>query len=173
MTTEKDARRALPQWREDFPVEWEGDQYVTRRELAKFLTLGSGLLACATAAVAIRARLHEPMTYTAQRIASINALAPGESLLFRYPTPDDPCILIRLRSGVFAAFSQICTHLSCAVVYRAVDQEQLFCPCHHGVFECGETPGGARPIAGPPDRPLPRIALEVRGDELFAIGSDA
>ena len=38
-----------PRWREDFPVRWDEDHYVTRRELAKFLTLGSGLLAGAKA----------------------------------------------------------------------------------------------------------------------------
>ena len=31
----KDAR-----WRQDFPVEWESDNYVTRREMVKFLALG-------------------------------------------------------------------------------------------------------------------------------------
>ncbi len=34
-----------PKWRQDFPIEWEGDQYVTRREMVKFMTLGSLLLA--------------------------------------------------------------------------------------------------------------------------------
>ena len=28
-------------WRDDFPVRWDDDNYMTRRELAKFLTLGS------------------------------------------------------------------------------------------------------------------------------------
>jgi Rieske Fe-S protein len=27
-----------------------------------------------------------------------------------------------------------------------------------------------RQLAGPPPRPLPRIALEIRGDEIFATG---
>jgi hypothetical protein len=36
-----------PKWRTDFPIEWEGDHYVTRREMVKFLTLGSVLLAAA------------------------------------------------------------------------------------------------------------------------------
>ena len=31
-------------WRKDFPIEWEGDNYVSRREMVKFLTLGSFLL---------------------------------------------------------------------------------------------------------------------------------
>ena len=32
-------------WRDDFPIEWEGDNYVSRREMVKFLTLGSLFLA--------------------------------------------------------------------------------------------------------------------------------
>ena len=45
--TSRDPQAACPlrQWREDFPIEWENDHYVTRRELTKFLTLGSALLA--------------------------------------------------------------------------------------------------------------------------------
>ena len=35
----------MTRWRNDFPVRWDEDNYMTRRELAKFLTLGSGLLA--------------------------------------------------------------------------------------------------------------------------------
>ncbi len=34
-------------WRDDFPIEWEGDNYVSRREMVKFLTLGSLFLAVA------------------------------------------------------------------------------------------------------------------------------
>ena len=41
-----------PRWREDFPVRWDDDHYMTRRELAKFLTLGSGLLAGVNALIA-------------------------------------------------------------------------------------------------------------------------
>ena len=51
------ARR--PRWREDFPVRWDEDNYMTRRELAKFLTLGSALLAGVNALIAIRhPRIH-------------------------------------------------------------------------------------------------------------------
>ena len=35
----KDCPKA-PKWRTDFPIEWEGDHYVSRREMVKFLTLG-------------------------------------------------------------------------------------------------------------------------------------
>ena len=42
-----------PRWREDFPILWDEDHYVTRRELAKFLTLGSGTIVAATVGVAV------------------------------------------------------------------------------------------------------------------------
>ncbi len=162
-----DEKRRLPAWQADFPIDWDQDHYITRRELAKFLALGSALVAGANVAVAVVGRLHSEPRYTEKRIASAAALTAGQSLLFRYPTDRDPCILVRTREGVLVAFSSVCTHLSCAVVYRASD-DRLFCPCHRGLFECG--PGGARPIEGPPERPLPQIVLSVRGDDVFATG---
>ena len=44
---QKDAR-----WRDDFPVNWESDNYVTRREMVKFLALGSLTIAGANAVLA-------------------------------------------------------------------------------------------------------------------------
>ena len=162
-----DGRTRLPQWKEDFPIRWEEDHYVTRRELAKFLTLGSALLVGANAAVAIAGRARRAKSFEPRRVAAASALAPGQALLFRYPTEEDPCILVRTRAGALVAFSQVCTHLSCAVVYRASD-DKLYCPCHEGLFACDPGERGAQPLEGPPERPLPRIVLEVRGDDVYA-----
>ncbi|HYG67889.1 MAG TPA: Rieske 2Fe-2S domain-containing protein, partial [Anaeromyxobacteraceae bacterium] len=87
------------------------------------------------------------------------------SLLFRYPTDGDPCILLRLDDGRLVAYSQVCTHLSCAIVHEPGSGD-LFCPCHQGWFSARE----GRPIAGPPQRRLPRILLEERGGEIWAVG---
>lgn len=153
------------QWREDFPIQWDNDHYVTRRELTRFLTLGSALLAGANCVIAAVGMVGKTGTLEQKRIAVASEVPPGGSLLFRYPTEEDPCILVRKESGEFQAYSQVCTHLSCAVIYRA-EEKTLFCPCHHGYFslESGE------PTAGPPTRRLPRIRLEQRGDDLFATG---
>jgi arsenite oxidase small subunit len=159
----------LPQWQEDFPIQWDDDHYVTRRELAKFLSLGSGLLACATVGLAVAASTRVLRAYEAKRICSASALTSGSSLLFRYPTDKDPCILVRTKLGELVAFSQVCTHLSCAVIYRKAD-DRLFCPCHNGVFECHAGSAGAEPLEGPPERPLPRIVLSVRDGDVFATG---
>ena len=158
-------RGTVPRWREDFPVRWDDDNYMTRRELAKFLTLGSGLLASASLLVAFIGLTRQPPGAPVRRIAAVDGVAPGGSLEFRYPTGDDPCILVRDASGRFDAYSQVCTHLSCAVVHEPAARA-LACPCHKGLFATAD----GRPLAGPPTRRLPRIVLDRRGDDLFAIG---
>lgn len=154
-----------PRWRKDFPIKWENDHYVSRRELAKFLTLGSAILVGANALIALIGRFRPRPAEPAVRIGLASALARGQSLLFRYPTDEDPCILVRTAADQLLAYSQVCTHLSCAVVYQP-DRDKLFCPCHHGAFSCAE----GLPTAGPPTRRLPRIRIEKRGDELWAVG---
>jgi Rieske Fe-S protein len=55
--------------------------------------------------------------------------------------------------------------LSCAVYYSA-QNNRLECPCHEGYFSVED----GRVLQGPPQRPLPRVALERRGDALVAVG---
>ena len=52
---------AKKQWREDFPISWERDHYVTRRELVKFLTLGSALLVGANGLIAVIGGTRRPV----------------------------------------------------------------------------------------------------------------
>lgn len=152
------------QWREDFPIDWDNDHYVTRREMTKFLTLGSALLAGANVALAVAGALPPAGPTGEKRIAAAGEVPEG-GLIFTYPTDEDPCLLLRGEDGAFQAFSQVCTHLACGVIYRA-EERTLFCPCHHGYFSAED----GEPTAGPPTRRLPRIRLEQRGDELFATG---
>ena len=154
-----------PRWRDDFPVRWDDDNYMTRRELAKFLALGSGLLASTSLLIAVIGLSRRIPAPPARRIAGAGDIAPGRSLLFRYPTDEDPCILVRDAEGRLDAFSQVCTHLSCALVHRPGD-DVLECPCHKGSFSARE----GLPLAGPPTRRLPRIVIEQRGADLVATG---
>ena len=133
--------------------------------MVKFLSLGSLLIAGANFIAAAVPRFQLNGEFPRVRIASGHDIGAGGSLLFRYPTDEDPCILVRDRAGELVAYSQVCTHLSCAVVHRP-EENTLFCPCHHGYFSVEE----GRPTAGPPTRPLPRIKLEHTGDEVFAVG---
>ena len=74
-------------------------------------------------------------------------------------------ILIRPAADRLLAYSQKCTHLSCAVIPQ-VDKGVIRCPCHEGLFDLGS----GRPIAGPPPRPLPRVLVEVRRGDVYATG---
>jgi len=156
-----------PHWRADFPVNWEDDHYVTRREFTTFLTLISGALFLGTGLVGLRERWRRRRAPhpAAMRIAQVHEIAIGGVKLFHYPTPDDPCLLLRLSTDHFVAYSQKCTHLSCPVVYR-VREQQLHCPCHEGHFavETGQV------LAGPPRRVLPRILLALKGEDIWATG---
>ena len=86
-------------------------------------------------------------------------------MVFTYPDEHEPCLLVRLTTSEFVAFSQKCTHLSCAVIPRPAEGS-FYCPCHEGRFDLRT---GA-PTAGPPRRPLTRIVLDVRGRDIYAVG---
>jgi nitrite reductase/ring-hydroxylating ferredoxin subunit len=155
-----------PQWRQDFPIDWPLDRYVSRRDLAKYLVLTSGAFVVGQGWIAaLDVRRRRAPAPPRVRIASLRDVPVGGSIVFTYPTPDERCLLIRPEAGVLVAYSQACTHLSCAVVPR-VAEGVIHCPCHEGFFDLLT----GRNIAGPPPRPLPRIELDVQGDDVFAVG---
>ena len=159
---------AVPKWRLDFPFTSEGEDEVTRREFARYLVLASAAFAAGSVGVATWASLRAIEVAPPQPIVVARDVAEGASFLFRYPTPLDPAILVRLAGGELRAFSQHCTHLGC-VVYWEHAREQMLCPCHDGVFD-GRT---GSVVAGPPQRPLARIAVEVRDDGMvWALGRE-
>lgn len=171
VTVAPDGRPAAeqPRWRNDFAIDWPKDHHVTRREFSKFLVLTSGAFVVGQGWIAaqslVRQRRPPPPRL---RIASLDELRPGSARMFDYPGEHDPCLLIRLPDGELVAYSQKCTHLACAVVPK-IEEGVLHCPCHQGYFDLAT----GRNIAGPPPRPLPRIELEVAGDEVFAVGIEA
>jgi nitrite reductase/ring-hydroxylating ferredoxin subunit len=157
-----------PAWKDDFPVAWADDHFVTRREFTKSLVLVScAAFAANGALVAIgaRERLRGSGPFEPRRVASVADVPPGGSLVFDFPEPGDRCLLLRLDSDRFVALGQKCTHLGCPVLYRH-EEKKLHCPCHEGYFSAED----GRVLSGPPPRPLPRIQLERRGDDLWAIG---
>lgn len=159
---------AVPKWRLDFPLTSEGEDEVTRREFARYLVLASAAFAAGSVGVATWASLRAIEAGAARPIVAARDVAEGAAFLFRYPTALDPAILVRLPGGELRAFGQQCTHLGC-VVYWDRSRGQLLCPCHDGVFDGGT--GGV--VAGPPQRPLARIAVEVRADGMvWALGRE-
>jgi Rieske Fe-S protein len=155
-----------PRWRKDFPIDWPQDIYVARRDFTKFLMLTSLAFAVGQLWIGLqnffrRRRGGLPIN----RITSVDQIPVGGVLGFSYPAASDKAVLIRTDERTFAAFSQKCTHLSCAVVPRP-DQNRIDCPCHEGAFELAT----GVPIAGPPRRPLSRITVEVRQGNIYATG---
>ena len=155
-----------PKWRRDFPIDSPQDQYVARRDFMKFMVLISLAFTAGQFWIGaqnwVRRRRGLPEM---RRIASVGELSIGGALTFVYPQETDRCILIRPASDQLVAYSQQCTHLSCAVIPQT-DRDRLYCPCHEGAFDLRS----GRPIAGPPNRPLTRVTLEVRGQDVYATG---
>jgi len=157
-----------PAWKDDFPISWVDDDFVTRREFTKSLVWVSCASFAANLALAGRAALAERGTAPAMKVAGREDIPVGGAKVFHYPDETSPCLLVRLEPDRFVAYGQKCTHLGCPVLYQQRTQ-QLECPCHEGSFDC--TTG--RVVSGPPPRPLPVVALELRGDEVWALGVSA
>jgi Rieske Fe-S protein len=156
--------REIPVWRRDFPYTTEGEEQVTRREFARYLVAASVAVVGSGGIFSLWASLRSVNIGPAREILPLDELPVGGSHLFDYPGSDDPAMLIRPEPDVVLGFSQKCTHLGC-VVYWAPDAGHLECPCHEGVFDLS-----GEPVAGPPERPLGRIDLDVRDRVIWAVG---
>jgi Rieske Fe-S protein len=155
----------VPLWREEFPLTSQGEELVARRDFTRYLLAASGVLAAGASGAALWATLQRANTGEPRPIVDVADVPEGTEHLFRYPTEDDPAILVHLPGGELRSFTQKCTHLGCVVFYQP-DQDRLFCPCHEGEFD----PVSGAPTGGPPDRPLARIDTEVRDGVVWALG---
>jgi len=154
-----------PLWKEEFSVHTADERYVTRRQLTKFLVLTSFGMFVGNLWILARSLFYKTPRYPEQAVAQWGEIPVGEVKLFAYPTHEDRCILVRTTEDEYVAYSQKCTHLSCAVYYSR-KSNCLECPCHQGFFSIEN---GAV-LKGPPTRPLPRVVLEKQGEKLVAIG---
>lgn len=141
---------------------------MNRRDYLRMLVIASGGLLFGTAGLASGVfRRHGSGTGAAPALRVAAGIATGEMVSFSYPGDDDPVIGLRLSDGKLVAFSSVCTHLSCAVLWRR-EEGVLECPCHNGIFN--ERTGEV--VAGPPPRPLPKVRLEQRNDGIYAVGTE-
>jgi Rieske Fe-S protein len=100
-------------------------------------------------------------------LLTLDELPAGQTATFRYPTKDDPALVVRPDADTLIAYASQCTHLQCPVLPE-LKEGRLHCPCHAGYFDLST----GEPIAGPPRRSLPRIHLEIRGKVVYATGID-
>ena len=72
-----------------------------------------------------------------------------------YETQRQTVIFLDREGDGYRALSSTCTHLSCRVRWES-ERKQYVCPCHGGVYD-----RDGRVVAGPPPRPLDRVAVRV------------
>lgn len=154
-----------PRWRQDFPIDWPQDEYISRREFIKFLLLTSGAFTAGQFLFLFQSLFRRRDALPAMAITNVDDILVGGSLIFKYPADSPARLLVRVDETTFVAYEQQCTHLTCPVI-PAVEKGELHCPCHHGIFDLLT----GRPLAGPPRRPLARVILDVRGDTVYAVG---
>jgi nitrite reductase/ring-hydroxylating ferredoxin subunit len=161
-----------PYWRHDFPIDRPQDDYVARRDFAKFLVLTSGAFAVGqlwiAAQSAARRREFQPPE---RRIAAVSEVPVGGAFLFKYPIEGEheegDCVLVRLAEDEFVSYDNKCTHLMCPVIPE-VAAGHFHCACHAAYFDLAT----GRPTAGPPRRPLVRVKLDVRDGAVYATGTE-
>ena len=123
-----------------------------RRSLIKTLILSLGGLG-------LLSRFFSPQLAPKQTrlSAGYEAVPPYGALVFR----QSRVAIVREGDEVYA-LDLSCTHLGCTV---SVTPTELVCPCHGSRFDRrGEV------LEGPADRPLRRLAVEVRGDQWVVLG---
>jgi arsenite oxidase small subunit len=98
-------------------------------------------------------------------VANLSDVPKNSSMNFTYPIKDDPAILVHTKDGELKAYNNKCTHLQCPVFYEK-EEAVLLCPCHKGYFSVEN----GHPLAGPPQRELPLIELQVKDGAIFAVG---
>ncbi len=154
-----------PLWKDEFSVYSADERYVGRRQFTKFLTLTSLGMFAGNLWILAKSFYSNRISYPSRAVAQAGEIPVGGVKLFRYPDNQEQCILVRTAEDNYVAYSQKCTHLSCAVVYSK-EHGRLECPCHEGYFSISD----GSVLQGPPTRPLPRVLLERRGNDLIAIG---
>jgi Rieske Fe-S protein len=153
-----------PKWRQDFPVDVPQDNYVARRDYVKFMVLTSGAFAVGQVSIGLDSILRQADgTPPRMEIARVDEVAVGGIVEFHYPSERDPCLLMRPDADTLLAYSQVCTHLACGV-QPDIASGRIHCPCHNGWFNMAT----GDPTAGPPQRPLPRIVLEIEDGVIYA-----
>lgn len=153
-------------WRDDFSVDWDATEYVSRREFTRFLGLSSAGMAVGTTLIAAAGSVSRAQReVTPLKIGRVDEFQPGTAKAFEFPQKGQFSLLVRHEDGSFSAYGQKCPHLGCAVYY-AREKNVLECPCHEGFFnvKTGDV------ISGPPQRGLNVVELEIRDGEVWAVG---
>jgi nitrite reductase/ring-hydroxylating ferredoxin subunit len=159
----------VPLWRDEVTIDAADERYVARRQFTKFLVLTSFGMFVGQLWILGRSLFSTPPAPPPPMpVAGVGELPVGGMKVFHYPTANDPSLLIRTGADRYVAYSQKCTHLSCAVYFDST-KGHIECPCHEGAFSAED----GRVLQGPPPRPLPRVRLEEKDGQLVATGVES
>jgi arsenite oxidase small subunit len=128
-------------------------------------------------------------TFPRVKIANVSQVQVNTPLSFYYPLDDEPNVLLRLGlaadngigpDGDIVAYSQVCQHLGCIYGIQPKGTSPTcnasyvaegpvgYCCCHGSIYDLAH---GAQVIAGPAQRPVPRVMLEVDSSgDIYAVG---
>ncbi len=154
----------------------EGRACMSRRS---FLLSGGALITLASLpGVAMAAVQALKADYPAQKIASLSKLKRGEPIAFNYPYKDVRNIIVKLGApaggGIgededIVAFNLQCTHQGGPLDGSYKPEHQMLgpCPLHLTTFDLTRH---GMVVSGHATESLPQIVLEVRGDDIYAVG---
>jgi Rieske Fe-S protein len=100
-------------------------------------------------------------------VARVDALKPGDSLVYRAPSGATIVVARQSDSGDaddFIALSSVCPHLGCQVNWES-QNNRFFCPCHNGVFNPQGTATSGPPAAS--GQSLARYPLSIEEGLLY------
>ena len=96
-------------------------------------------------------------------IARVSEVPLGSAIEFRDENSGERAMLVHLKDGQFVAYSVVCTHQGCVVLYR---DGELVCPCHGSVFDPAR--GGAA-VRGPARDPLQEVEVETEDGKVVRV----
>jgi arsenite oxidase small subunit len=147
----------------------------TRKQVLVAGGVGAAAVGGGAAAVVIATRDGDGADYPRFTVAKVADVQPNRPVSFEYPLKGQQSILLDLDEEIpggigdknsIVAYSVLCQHMGCPVPYKAEDR-QFQCPCHQTKYDPARE---GYVIQGVAQEPLPRIVLEIDGDDIVAVG---
>lgn len=170
MSKEQNGKRNQKETREDMVglihnLDRDEDLKFNRRSFLKSAVGASVTLGVATLPFSVLALQDKEKDDNRIEIAKLADIPRDSAINFQYPTEGEPAILVHTKAGELKAYNNKCTHLQCPVFYEK-EESVLLCPCHRGFFSVDN----GQPLAGPPQRELPLIDIQVENGVVYAVG---
>lgn len=143
----------------------------SRRSFFKTAGLIAGSAAIAPAMVASTTDKAKSQSvfgeYESNKIGTVSQLKNDGELDFFYPDDASMCKAVYI-DGEVKAYSTICTHKGCPTMYNK-ELQQFECPCHFTKYDAAKD---GQMVIGHATGGLPKVLLEIKGDDIYAVGFD-